>query len=99
MSARRRPGCPVRQLSLQQSAATASRRPLRKQQSIDADRRLWSSGNGSGDAGLRVTASSMATSGHLPHESASAISSSGMCDHLPQECSTSLALLAVVQTV
>jgi hypothetical protein len=78
MSARRRLGCPVRQLSLQQSTATASRRPLRKQQSIDADRRLWSSGNSNGDAGLHVIASSMATGGHFAHEPASVISPSGM---------------------
>lgn len=77
MSARRRPGGPVRQLSLQQSAATSSRRPLRKQQSVDADRRLWSSINSSGDAGLRVTASSVGAGGHFPQESSTTNSPTG----------------------
>ncbi|KAJ4429436.1 hypothetical protein ANN_21605 [Periplaneta americana] len=63
MSVKRRSGGPIRQLSLQQPAPSsmASRRPLRKQQSMDAG--LWSV-----DAGLRVAASAIVSGSHLPQE-------------------------------
>lgn len=79
MSERRHTGGPIRQLSLQQSPATASRHPLKKQQSVDAVRSCSSaSSNASGDSSLRVTASSMRTGGHFPQEPVTARPTSGI---------------------
>ncbi|KAJ9589873.1 hypothetical protein L9F63_017028 [Diploptera punctata] len=66
MSVKRRSAGPIRQLSLQNPLTTSSRRPtLKKQQSVDSDS-LWSLGNSvNGDAGLRITASSIRSGGEV----------------------------------
>ena len=86
MCERRNTGGPIRQLSLQQSPATASRHPLKKQQSVDAVRLCASaSSNVSGDISLRVTATSMRTGGHFPQEPITSRPRSGTSHQLPQD--------------
>ncbi|PSN33285.1 hypothetical protein C0J52_20682 [Blattella germanica] len=68
MSGKRRSAGPIRQLSLQHPPSTATRRLLKKQQSMDAER-LWTAGNSiNGDLALRVTASSFRNSDHFPQD-------------------------------
>lgn len=57
MSAQRRAGGPIRQLSLQQPQNSTRRPPLRKQSSED----IWETGSSNGNNGLRILANAIQT--------------------------------------